>query len=69
MKDLTLIIIVCIYFIATHLNGKYIGRKRAIGYGKSILWSILFSPIIGLIITLLSKRVDDIHSSTKYSKS
>ena len=59
MKDLTLIIIVCIYIIATHLIGKYIGRNREIGYGKSIFWSILFSPLIGLIITLMSQRVDD----------
>lgn len=60
MNDFTLIIIICIYFIATHLIGKYIGRKREIGYGKSILWSILFSPLVGLVITLMSKRVDDV---------
>jgi len=28
------------------------------GYGRSVLWSVLFSPVIGLIITLSSKRLE-----------
>jgi Na+-driven multidrug efflux pump len=52
------ILIIAIYIVMTHLIAQYIGTKRKIGYGKSILWSILFSPIIGLIITLLSKPID-----------
>lgn len=52
------IIIIVIYIALTHLVAQYIGTKRKIGYGKSILWSILFSPIIGLFITLSSKEID-----------
>lgn len=51
------IAILLLYIIFTHLIAQYIGRKRKIGYGKSVLCSILFSPVIGLIVTLLSKPV------------
>ena len=44
--------------IATHLIAQYIGTKRKIGYGKSVFWSILLTPLIGLIITLSSKKID-----------
>ncbi|MDH4091532.1 MAG: hypothetical protein OEV74_18580 [Cyclobacteriaceae bacterium] len=53
-----LILTIVLYIALTHLIAQYIGSKRSIGYGRSILWSILFSPIIGLIITLSSKPVD-----------
>jgi len=52
------IIIIVLYIILTHLIAQYIGTKREIGYGKSILWSILLSPIIGFVITILSKKTD-----------
>jgi len=50
-------IIILLYLIATHLVAQYQGRKRKIGYGNSVLVSLLFSPVIGLIVTLLSKPV------------
>jgi len=52
------IIIIAIFIIATHLIAEHIGKKRKIGYNQSIFWSVLFSPIVGLIITLMSKRID-----------
>jgi len=52
------ILIIVLYIVLTHLIAQYIGTKRDIGYGKSILWSILFSPIIGFVITILSKQID-----------
>jgi len=42
----------------THLIAKHIGAKREIGYGKSVFWSMVLSPIIGLIITKMSKQID-----------
>ena len=51
------IAITVVYIILTHLIAKHIGAKREIGYGKSVFWSILFSPIIGLIITKMSKPI------------
>ena len=47
-----------VYIVLTHLIAKHIGAKREIGYGKSVFWSILFTPIIGLIITKMSKPID-----------
>ncbi len=48
------IILIALYIVLTHLIAQYIGRKRKIGYGKSIFWSVLLSPLIGLIITEMS---------------
>jgi len=52
------IALIVVYIVLTHLIAKHIGAKREIGYGKSVFWSILFSPIIGLIITKMSKSID-----------
>jgi len=54
----TWILIIALYIVLTHLIAQYIGTKRRIGYGKSILLSILFTPIIGLVITLSSQRIE-----------
>lgn len=34
----------------------FIGKPRKIGFGYAFLLAILLSPVIGLIITLLSKK-------------
>ena len=54
----TWIAIIVIYIVLTHLIAKNIGEKREIGYGKSVFWSMVFTPIIGLIITKMSKPID-----------
>jgi len=51
------IAIMVVYIVLTHLIAKHIGAKRKIGYGKSVFWSIAFTPIIGLIITKMSKTI------------
>ena len=53
------ILMIALYFVLSHVIAEYIGTKRRLGYGQSILWSILFSPVIGLIVTLLSKRIEE----------
>jgi Na+-driven multidrug efflux pump len=58
MNYVTWIIIVVLYIALTHLIAQHIGTKRKIGYGKSVLWSILLSPVIGFIITSLSNPID-----------
>jgi uncharacterized protein YacL len=35
-----------------------VGKNRKIGFGWSFVLSLFLSPIIGLIITLLSKKKD-----------
>jgi hypothetical protein len=54
----TWIAITVIYIVLTHLIAKNIGEKREIGYGKSILWSMVLSPIIGFFITKMSKPIE-----------
>ena len=52
------IAIIVVGIVLTHLIAKHIGAKREIGYGKSVFWSMLLTPIIGLIITKMSKKID-----------
>ena len=44
------ILIIALYIVLTHLVAKYIGVKRKIGYGKTVFWSLMISPIIMAII-------------------
>ena len=52
------IAITVVYILLTHLIAKHMGAKREIGYGKSVFWSMVLTPIIGLIITKMSKQID-----------
>lgn len=56
MNNYTLIAVIVIYVVLSHLIAQYIGAKREIGYGKSVFWSLFGSPIIGFIMTILSKK-------------
>ena len=47
---------IALYIVLTHLIAQQIGAKREIGYGNTVFWSILLSPIIGFIIAILSKQ-------------
>lgn len=37
-----------------------LGSKRTIGYGWALFWSLIFSPIIGVIIVLCYPRKEDV---------
>ena len=52
------IAITVVYIVLTHLIAKNIGERREIGYGKSILWSMVLTPIIGFFITKMSKPIN-----------
>jgi uncharacterized membrane protein YhaH (DUF805 family) len=56
--DYIWIAIIVVYIVLTHLIAKHIGAKREIGYGKSVFWTLAFTPIIGLIIAKMSKPID-----------
>ena len=58
MNVITIIIIAVLEIVVIHSIAQYIGTKRKIGYGKSVFWSIVLTPIIGLIITMSSKKLD-----------
>jgi hypothetical protein len=59
MNYIALIIIGLLELLIIHSIAQYIGTKRKIGYGKSVFWSIVLTPVIGLIITLSSKKIDN----------
>ena len=59
MNLITIIIIGVLEIVVIHSIAQYIGTKRKIGYGKSVFWSIVLTPVIGLIITLSSKKIDN----------
>jgi len=52
------ILIIVLYIVFTHLIARYIGEKRKCGYTRSVFWSLSFTPIIGFIITRMSKLTD-----------
>lgn len=56
--DYIWIAVIVVYIVLTHLIAKHIGAKREIGYGKSIFWSLAFTPIIGFFITKMSKPIE-----------
>jgi len=53
-----------LYGIGTFLVAEYLGRKRRIGYAKSLFWCLLLSPILGIWIVLMSPKVDNYPSAT-----
>ena len=59
MSYIALIIIGLLEILIIHSIAQCIGTKRKIGYGKSVFWSIVLTPVIGLIITLSSKKIDN----------
>jgi uncharacterized membrane protein len=38
------------------LIASYLGEKRNIGYGKSVLWCMVLTPVLGIIIVLMSDK-------------
>ena len=51
----TIIFFVGIAFLIAY----FLGRKRQIGFGWSLFFSVVFSPIVGFIITMLSPKYYD----------
>lgn len=52
------IITVVLFFLLTHLVAEKIGDKREIGYEKTILWSLMLTPIIAFFIAISSPKIN-----------
>jgi hypothetical protein len=50
------IIVLVLILLITSALVALLGRNRKIGYNRSLIFCIVFSPIIGIIIILLSKK-------------
>lgn len=55
MQGLTLLIVLGFAFAIAH----FLGRKRQMGFGWSLFFCVFFSPLGGLIATLLSRKYDN----------
>ena len=56
--EYTWIVIIVVYIVLTHLIAKHIGAKREIGYGKTVFWSLMISPIIMYFVAKSSPLID-----------
>jgi tetratricopeptide (TPR) repeat protein len=52
------VIFVLVNWLGWALVVGHLGKDREIGRSKAVGWSLLFSPLIGLIVTLASPRAD-----------
>ncbi|HQU96070.1 MAG TPA: hypothetical protein PLO39_07980 [Saprospiraceae bacterium] len=53
------IITVMLFFELTHLVAEKIGSYRKVGYGKTVLWSLMLTPIIAFFIAISSPKIND----------
>jgi len=51
--------VLLLYLVFAFLIAHFLGSKRKIGFGWSFFFSIFPNPIVGLIITLLSRKTFD----------
>ena len=52
------IVTVILFCALTHLVAEKVGKNREIGYGKTVLWSLLLTPIIAFFIAISSPKLN-----------
>lgn len=62
------IVVAMILYVLLSLVVGVASENRRIGIGKAIVCSLLFTPIIGIIVSMLSKHNDDIEIEKKMLK-
>lgn len=55
MKEIIIVILFIIWYTASLIISETIGKKRKPGREWSFFYCMILSPVLGLIITLLSK--------------
>ena len=58
MDLIVYLVFLSIYSALIHFIAHYMGRKREIGYGNSIIWCLLLTPIIGILIIFCSRKIE-----------
>ncbi len=48
-----------LYGLGTYLVAEYLGKQRKIGYGQSLFWCLLLTPMLGVWIVLISPRIKE----------
>lgn len=54
------IIFIALHILFTHLVAKQVGEKRKIGYKNTALIGLFSSPLLALLIALLSPLIDKV---------
>ena len=57
--DYSLIIGIPFFILFANLIAEQIGRKREIGYMKTVFWCLMLSPIAGFFIALSSPKLEE----------
>lgn len=65
--DYSLIIGIPFFILFAHLIAEYIGRKREIGYMKTVFWCMMLSPIAGFFIALSSSKLEEEEDQEEYA--
>jgi len=56
MTEIWVVIIFIFWYSGSLLISEFIGKKRKIGSEWSFFFGMVFSPVAGLLISLLSKK-------------
>ncbi|MBN1598773.1 MAG: hypothetical protein JW894_10795 [Bacteroidales bacterium] len=56
MKTFVIVLSAAVYIFLIHILAIYLQKNRGINYGKTVFWSVLFSPLIGYFIVILSRK-------------
>lgn len=57
-----------VFLLICYLIAHFLGRKRQIGFGWSFFFCLFFNPIVGFIITMLSRKYYDDNPSPSNGK-
>lgn len=53
------IVTVILFFALTHFVAEKVGSYRKFGYSKTVLWSLMLTPIIAFFIAISSPKIND----------
>lgn len=58
--------LILIFYISFSILVGVVGKDRKIGFGIALICSLLLSPLIGIVITLLSEKTKNSQNKHKY---
>lgn len=57
-----------IYLVIAFVISYFLGSKRVIGFGWSFFFCLFLNPVFGLLISVLSKRINGVDSKPSKTK-
>jgi hypothetical protein len=62
------LMVILLLFILAIIIAFYLGKKRQTGFKWSLFFSFFLNPLFGLIITILSRKIDANHPKSSKAK-